>query len=369
VNQDSLKIDIVQEDTLANVVLADTLAIKTVKDSVVRFITPDSSQSDSISFHEIQPENSADSVKKQILSPPHPEMIRRSMEADKTDGSTTKAEVPDTTLQQVIDLQYEINLKFPAQAEGIYEQSMKPARSRVFIYTESGEKTTNDMTGLTANHKVKSNHDWLLALIILIFILLARMRLLFGKFIVPILNSGINSQTLQNLYRNRNSLYFQAGFNLDLIFFLSTGLYLFQLLEFSDPEPWKLRGLISYAVVVVLLGGWLLLKYLVHKAVGLISANKALFNENFHAVLIYNKIAGLLLIPVVLGLAYVHPSLASIFLFSGLGLLLIIYFLRIIRLNTLFISKRISPLYSILYLCALEILPVLVLIRVFFPLN
>lgn len=265
---------------------------------------------------------------------------------------------------------------FPEKNFSLKDISKKPKLLDFFIYDknykkESGKTTITKLKNksdlIMQNRNSENSQVWFLGVFLLILILLARMKLFFGIHIQPIINSSLNYQVTQNLYRNRNSLYYQAGLNLDFIFFLSTGIYIFQLLNY-----YKLgftTGFPVFLVIITILLAWLATKYLVCKLIGFISLNTTLFNEYFHSILIYNKNIGLFLIPIAMGIAYIDPAFNKIFVFAGIGIVSIAYILRAIRLIRLFISKRISWFYSILYLCALEILPVLLLMKVFFPKN
>lgn len=263
---------------------------------------------------------------------------------------------------------------FPEEIFSLKDISKKPKQLDFFIYdnkNESGKTTIIELKNksdiLIQDRNFNSNPGWLLGIFLVIFILLARMKLFFGKFILPIINSCFSYQTAQNLYRNRNSLYYQAGLNLDSIFFLSTGVFIFQLLNYYEFS--LLTDFPVFLVVIAVLLIWLGLKYLICKLIGFVSLNTTLYQEYFHSILIYNKNIGLFLIPIILGIAYIDPVFSKIFVFIGISIVLIAYLLRAVRLVRLFISKRISWFYSILYLCALEILPVLLFVKVLFLKN
>jgi hypothetical protein len=64
-------------------------------------------------------------------------------------------------------------------------------------------------------------------------------------------------------------------------------------------------------------------------------------------------------------LAYTAVVPENFLLGAGIAILLVFYLLRTFRLFLIFLKRNISVLYLILYLCALEILPVLILIRYF----
>jgi len=269
-------------------------------------------------------------------------------------------------------------LSFPANILLLKDESKNPKQSDFFIYEKNHKKEPGktSIAGLDSGTEIlihgrnsDNGSGWLLGVFIIILILLARMKLLFGKFIPAIISSCFSHRVVQNLYRNRNTLLFQAGLNLDFIYFLSSGVFILQLIKYFDIYP----GLVSdFTIFLFAVGGLfalMVLKYFICKLSGFVSLNTALFNEYFHSILIYNKNIGLFLVPVTLGMAYIHPGLNKVFVFAGLGIVSIAYILQVIRLIQLFNTKRISSFYSILYLCALEILPVLLLVRVLVPLN
>lgn len=265
---------------------------------------------------------------------------------------------------------------FPQEIFSHKDIGKKPKQLDFFIYdknhkNESGKTTIlkhkNRSDILIRERNSDSNQAWLLGVFLIVFILLARMKLFFGKFVQPIINSSISYQAAQNLYRNRNSLYYQAGLNLDFVFFLITGVFISQLLNYY--ELGLPTSFLIFLIVMAVLLAWLVFKFVVCKLIGFVSLNATLFNEYFHSLLIYNKNIGLLLIPISLGLAYIDQDFNKIFVFAGAGVVSIMYILRVIRLIRLFISQRISWFYSILYLCALEILPILLFFKVFFLNN
>ncbi len=310
-----------------------------------------------------------DSVFLPIVRTPASINLSKAVKLHKPIAAPQTRNVPDTAVFSYYHNEHKPNAVFLFKELAGKEICRKPDNLRVFAYTETKYGDNNIV--LDPVLRADNNPDWLLGVFFVILILLARIRLYFGKYIIPIIYSGISIQSFQNLYRNRNSHYIQAGINFHLIFFLTTGLFLFQMFGIYWPEPGRGSppGIRAYLVIILILAGWLLLKYIVHWLIGLISDEKSLFNENYHSVLLYNKTMGVFLIPVVLGLAYIDSPVSKFLVYAGVGIIIIIYILRIFRLIILFISNRVSIFYSIMYLCALEILPVLILFRILFPLK
>lgn len=74
-------------------------------------------------------------------------------------------------------------------------------------------------------------------------------------------------------------------------------------------------------------------------------------------------VLGLSISPFVLALFYVQTSAINMLLYviSGIGIIILVF--RFIRLIKILYGYRVSILYMILYLCGLEILPILVLYK------
>ena len=79
----------------------------------------------------------------------------------------------------------------------------------------------------------------------------------------------------------------------------------------------------------------------------------------------YNTVLGLLLAPFVIALFYVQSESKQTLIYIIFVIFFIYLIFRFIRLIKILFDFRVSILYMILYLCALEILPFLVLCKIF----
>jgi hypothetical protein len=98
---------------------------------------------------------------------------------------------------------------------------------------------------------------------------------------------------------------------------------------------------------------------------GNLSGNSDVFNEYLVNVYQSYRISSIILFVLILLMNYTVLLPVNHCLIAGFTSLAVIYFFRITRLLLIFIRRGISILYLILYLCALEILPVLILLRYF----
>ena len=77
------------------------------------------------------------------------------------------------------------------------------------------------------------------------------------------------------------------------------------------------------------------------------------------------RFGALFLVIVIILLSYTGILPVKDLIVSGIIIAGLIYLIRVIRLLIIFLNRNISIFYLILYLCALEILPVLIIVKYF----
>lgn len=216
---------------------------------------------------------------------------------------------------------------------------------------------------LVEKEKMVVSHDWFLGIFLISFIILAWIRLFYNKFLAPTFVSLINQQVSYTLFRDRSSVSSRVSAGLNIIFYLNTGLFLYLALTHHGIEMNGLSGFWAYLVLTACIIALYIAKSIVLYLVGTISLTQKTFAEYAHTVSLFNRNIGLALFPVVLGMVYIPDTVFPLFLYGGILLILLAYSLRIFRGFQIFIREGVSILYWILYLCALEFLPILLFFK------
>jgi hypothetical protein len=373
VKKDSLQI---QDTSNVKVSLSsDTILPALIKsDSANGFVNDSGSIGDSVLQKAIKPVPKVDSVPKRIVKqeirksevkkvqPPVFIEINRFFQAY---DSTTF--IPETNFLSGIEKNV-ITVFKPAEKADFFihegnETAVKMSADKVKTVTgiEKKPRFFEERHGLDKDFQ---SQIWLLIPFLLILIQMARVRYYYGKLINPVILSVFNYQSAGNLYRNRNSFYQRASIALNMIFFMTGSLFLYQFCVLFELELFNYPPFVNYLILFAFIVLWFISKWIITRLTGLISETGNLFNEYFFNVSLYFNSAGLLLIPITLLGSYAPYPFNNIFIYIGLGLLLLLYVLRSFRLFVIFYSKRVYFSYGILYLCALEILPFLVLVKV-----
>ncbi|NQT78676.1 MAG: DUF4271 domain-containing protein [Bacteroidetes bacterium] len=208
-------------------------------------------------------------------------------------------------------------------------------------------------------------HDhpaWVAGLIVLCFILLAWGRLFFRHRLGMIFRGVFAKNYANQLIREGNLFNERIALVLFLIYLAMISLFVYLAIPIFEPDLSYIQEDLLYPLIFgFFLGLWFLKVFIVKSL-------SSLFNTAEHSremlsnMYLFNLFAGIALLPIVACMAYAH---LEIFFYIGLIIIILIYFFRIIREGIIgFTVINFSVLHLILYLCTLEILPMIVLAKI-----
>jgi len=172
---------------------------------------------------------------------------------------------------------------------------------------------------------------------------------------------GINdpsSRDMQGLFHWQSTL-------LNLISFFNIALFVYCAASFYDIIPDKLSGFIFWLIAFGVIVAAVSARHAVCAITGIISDESEAFSEYIIAIYHSYRYTGIILFTLVILISYTTIFPVKPLLFIGFIIAGVFYLVRVMRLFLIFIKRNISILYLILYLCALEFLPVMVLLKYF----
>jgi hypothetical protein len=149
--------------------------------------------------------------------------------------------------------------------------------------------------------------------------------------------------------------------NLDSFFIISLFLYCFA--SYNQILP---SGFNRILIWLILLAGIMLaagIRFVICKITGLMSGTTDLFREYLFGVYQFYRFSAIFLYLLILLICYTFFFPPNTGFMAGTIIFGTLYLIRILRLFIIFLNSNISIFYLILYLCALEILPVLIIIK------
>jgi hypothetical protein len=208
--------------------------------------------------------------------------------------------------------------------------------------------------------------DWLLAVVIGSLILLAWLKLFYNKFFDQTIQSIGNFQLSTKLLRDQNLFSRRVAFALNVNFVVVGAAYIFLLFGILHIRPLSLNGFLSFLVYAGVLAGLLILRWMSSRILGHLFRMHYEFREYQHELLLIYKNLGIYLLALVIGIAYIREDFRIYLVILSGGLLISAFLLRLIKgLKIVLNNKDILIFYLILYLCTLEILPILIFYRFF----
>ena len=198
---------------------------------------------------------------------------------------------------------------------------------------------------------------------LLLLLMLASLWVLFRNLLQQCFTAILNDNMMTQLYRRRSGGQISALWFCYLLFLLAAGFYLYLLLAHFGRAPGEgvWTGWLLCAMLTASLVG---LKFFVLLLLGRVFPLRRELSRYTFVLMVFSILAGIVLVPLNLLVSYAPEAFRSFFLYAGGGLLVLIYLLHLIR--GLFIANHYvgsRPLHFLLYICAIEIAPLLLVYR------
>ncbi len=209
--------------------------------------------------------------------------------------------------------------------------------------------------------------DWMLGVIIFSLILFGWIRVGFGRFVQLAIQASYNFFTARRIKEESNVMRSRVFHFMNLLFFINLGLFLSQWVDFQNIALFELNGFLLFILIFMVILLFYSLKGLVLTFLDFLFLSKGAFTYYNSTVFIYNRMVGLLLLPLISVLPFVDISITPWLFYLGFLIIALLYFFRISRGIQIGSKIRLSIFYLILYLCALEILPLLIIYKLVEP--
>jgi hypothetical protein len=206
----------------------------------------------------------------------------------------------------------------------------------------------------------KTNFDWIFLLLTLCFIILAWVQVFFRKRFIQILQSFYSEKRVNFLIRDGNLFSEQIALALGFVYIVCFSLLLFFVsnyvfrISLGNSLFFFLKILAGYALFI-------LLKFLLIQIIRSIFLTSEATSRYVLNSLIFNLNLGTLLLPFLVLISYTR---SLILIYSVIFIIVIVFIYKLFR--GLFVGlshSKFSIFYLFLYLCTVEILPVIIVVK------
>lgn len=207
------------------------------------------------------------------------------------------------------------------------------------------------------------NNDWTLLILLVAAFLISLVRDA-SKGFKPVRDFFL-FRGIKNYDSRDNDLFHWQATIQNLISFFTISLFFYKTASIFNMLPDNFNGLLVWAACLALVIILVTLRHIVCTITGNLSGQKEAFNEYLSGIYQSYHYVAVIYFFLVIFISYSNILPSDIFIIAGLVSFALIYMFRIVRLLIIFLNRNISIFYLILYLCALEILPVAITIRYF----
>ena len=199
---------------------------------------------------------------------------------------------------------------------------------------------------------------------LLLVLLVTSLWVLFRDLLRQCMRAIANDNVMTQLYRRRSGGQISALWMCYLFFLLSAGFFLYLVsLEYGLELP--ISGVwTSWLTFTLLVMGAVGFKLVLLTLVGRIYPLRKELSRYTFVLMVFSILVGVLLVPINLLISYAPESFRSSFLIGGVIVLAIVYLLHLVRglfIANYYVGSR--PLHFLLYICTIEIAPLLLVYR------
>lgn len=205
--------------------------------------------------------------------------------------------------------------------------------------------------------------DWTLIIIVISAFLFSVIRSHSRTLIQNIFKSVTFTGFRNDISRDIGGLFQWQSTIINLASFLNISLFAYLIMNYLNPLQVAFHQVFLWLLFFLIIITAITMRHFVCLITGNLSGEIEAFREYLYGIYQMYRLLGLILFVLIVILLYTSLFPVDYYLVAGIVLVSVLYFIRIIRLLIIFINRRIPIFYFILYLCALEILPVVVLIK------
>jgi len=258
----------------------------------------------------------------------------------------------DTSYTQKEDTIYGVN------SEGLIPYRKTETQQKEIQHTE---KQDNKLTEPIPH--TRQVYFWQTTLLLFALFLIAFVKAFSNNRFKQTAKALLNYSVSQEITREEKVFFHRANLMLVANYVIIVSLFIYYLLEQLNPSVLK-----NTSIILLLMLGVVVLyciKYLFSKILFFVFNSTSLSVEYIFNISLFNNLLGVLLLPSLFFIYFSDFQDDVIVNYIAIPSIFISFIMRVVRLFVLGNNKGISYLYIFLYICTLEILPLVVLYRFF----
>jgi hypothetical protein len=245
-----------------------------------------------------------------------------------------------------------------------FEANKGKTKASIFV-KDKKETLINNSNSLEIKEKNSNYQNWTFLPLLLGLFTLAFVITLYRKQLGQIFEKVV-SFLVSNKHSKETSIHFKRfAIILDVLFVLSFSLLIdravLKLGYYSPPLQFEYLVFVITSAFLILLR---VFRWFIFKLSGLFSGLNLFFKDLYSNSTLHTRVLSVFLLPSVFLITYTTGFISTYIIYISISITIIVLIIRIIRILRVFVDSGFSIFYFILYLCALEISPLLIIWKV-----
>ncbi len=204
---------------------------------------------------------------------------------------------------------------------------------------------------------------WYMYFLLALIVFVAIARKVFGNLLVNNMKAATSYTINLKMLRDNSVVQRQQDYFLYGLYFLVLGFYCYMVELHFDIRFFQLSGASLFLFNTGVLAGIFFARKMLLQLVGSLFKQRDLFNAYLYNSYTFNKVMGLILLPLLFLIIYTNGQIHQISWWVSYATIASIILLRISRAILFAKKEDILNFYLFLYLCALEIVPILLIYK------
>lgn len=204
---------------------------------------------------------------------------------------------------------------------------------------------------------------WIIGVILLLLLFFALIRYFFSRELGSIVQSFYSNQILSQMNKEDNIFSSWPFIFLYILFGLNIGMYLYLSAQYLQ-LTYSVSGFELFLLLSLLVIGLFTIKIIILRLLGFLFDIKRLVREYVSILYLSYFNAAIIFLPLVIAFSLTPARFAEIYSYTGIVMLAGIFFVQFIRAgNNILSNYKFPKVYLIIYLCALEFCPFIILFK------
>ena len=206
-----------------------------------------------------------------------------------------------------------------------------------------------------------SSELWLIGILLISLMLFAVIKVQFSNKLKNYTKALLSYHFFNKMFKEQNIVNHRLAISLSFLFYINASLLIYYaIISIAKNPNFSFSYYLSILAVLYLS---IIVFTIINKLLGFVFETSKILNEYLYSLYYFHRVLGISLLPIVILYPYLPPIIAQPIMYLAWVIVVFSFIFRWFRGLKISFKNRVSFLYMILYLCTLEIIPLMFIIK------